>query len=365
MFKIDETREESLKARIKVMGIGGGGSNAVNHMERKNLKGALTIAANTDLQALHASLASIKIQLGKNLTGGLGAGGDPEVGRLAMEESREEVREALRDCDVVFLTAGMGGGTGTGGIPVAAEISREMGALTVAIVTKPFKFEGRPRMEKAEAGLKKLRDKTDTLIVIPNERLLEIYGEKPLKEAFAIADEILYQSVKGIIDIIKKPGYINVDFADIREMMKKGGEALMGSGEASGEDRVREATFKALNSPLLDGATIRGAKGIVVNVVGDESLRVTEVDAAVKYVLEEASKNGGEPELIFGYVIDPSMEGLVRVTVIATGIKRESSKLEEDEEIVVKEEEKAIPAYLRKEKKKPSYLRWKDEDWNQ
>jgi cell division protein FtsZ len=365
MFLLDPSREEGLSAKIKVMGIGGGGSNAVNHMVRKNLKGALTIAANTDLQALEKSLATIKIQLGEKLTKGLGAGGDPVIGRKAMEETRDRVKEVLSNCDMVFLTAGMGGGTGTGGIPVAAEICKEIGALTVGIVTKPFRFEGLPRIMKAEEGLRELKGKVDTLIVIPNDKLLNAVDKHtPIKDAFALADEVLYRAVKGIIDIIVKPGIINVDFADVKSIMREGGDAILGTGEARGENRALEAAKLAISSPLLDGFTVEGAKGILVNILGDDRLTLGEVEDAVSYILEEASKGNREPNLIFGAVIDPSMNGMLRVTVVATGINRRLRITEPLEEEITGGDELHIPAYLRKQKEKPTYLRWLKEEGN-
>ncbi len=360
MLIFDSEREESLSTKIKVMGIGGGGSNAVNHMVRKNLKGALTIAANTDVQALNQSLAQIKIQLGAALTKGLGAGGDPETGRKAMEESADEVRRVLKGSEMVFLTAGMGGGTGTGGIPVAAQISKDLGALTIAVVTKPFRFEGLPRIKKAEEGIRKLRDKVDTLLVIPNDRLLETAPKDiPIMEAFALADEVLYQAVKGIISIINQKGIINIDFADIKAIMQAGkGEAIMGTGVAEGEDRAKEAAREAIFSPLLDGVSIQGAKGIVTFIMGGESLTLKEVEEAVSLILEEASKDSKEPDLIFGYAIDPSLGEKVQITVIATGIQKQYVPW--DEEIESEAPEPAdinVPAYLRKSREKPTFIR--------
>ncbi|RKY95866.1 MAG: cell division protein FtsZ [Candidatus Hydrothermota bacterium] len=360
MLVFDNEKEETLYTKIKVMGIGGGGSNAVSHMVRKNLKGALTIAANTDLQALNSSLAHVKIQLGAALTRGLGAGGDPEVGKKAMEESADEVRKALKGADMVFLTAGMGGGTGTGGIPIAAQISKDLGALTIAVVTKPFRFEGIPRIKKAEEGLRNLRDKVDTLLVIPNDRIIEISEkELPIKEAFAMADEVLYQAVKGIISIINQKGIINIDFADIRTIMQEGkGEAIMGTGMGSGEDRAKEAAREAIFSPLLDGVSIQGAKGIVTFITGGESLTLKEVEEAVSLILEEASKDSKEPDLVFGYAVDPSLGDKVQITVIATGISKQFFNWEEESPEATQSEDISVPAYLRKQRDKPAFLRW-------
>ncbi len=315
------------KARIKVAGIGGGGSNAVTYMMTKEIEGAYTIAANTDRQALDKALAHEKIQLGEKLTRGLGAGGNPEIGRKAMEESIEDFTRAVDESDMVFLTAGMGGGTGTGGIPIAAQVTRELGALTVAVVTKPFSFEGPKRMRKAEEGIRHLKNHVDTLLVISNDRLLQIADRSmPITSAFALVNDVLYRAVKSIIDIILKPGLVNVDFADVRSIMIAGGDAIMGTGEAEGDDRAKEAAKKAISSPLLDGATIQGARGILVNVVGGDDLTLHEVQEATQIIYEEASKGGYDPEVIMGMVIDKEMTGKIQVNLIATGIGIPKSK---------------------------------------
>ncbi len=320
--------EKQGKARIKVAGIGGGGSNAVTYMMQKEIEGAYTIAANTDRQALEKAIAHEKIQLGEKLTRGLGAGGNPEIGRKAMEESIEAFSHAVENSDMVFLTAGMGGGTGTGGIPIAAQVTRELEALTVAVVTKPFSFEGPRRMAKAEEGIRQLKSHVDTLLVISNDRLLQITDKKTsIMSAFALVNDVLYRAVKSIIDIILRPGLVNVDFADVRSIMLAGGDAIMGTGEASGDDRAKEAAKKAISSPLLDGASIQGARGILINVVGGEDLSLHEVQEATQIIYDEASKGGYDPEVIMGMVIDPEMEGKIQVNLIATGIGMSKSKV--------------------------------------
>ncbi len=316
------------KARIKVAGIGGGGSNAVTYMMNKEIEGAYTIAANTDKQALDKALAHEKIQLGEKLTRGLGAGGNPEIGRKAMEESIDAFTRAVDESDMVFLTAGMGGGTGTGGIPIAAQATRRLGVLTVAVVTKPFTFEGPRRMRKAEEGIRQLKSHVDTLLVISNDRLLQMTDRStPITSAFALVNDVLYRAVKSIIDIILKPGLVNVDFADVRSIMLAGGDAIMGTGEAEGDDRAKEAAKKAISSPLLDGATLQGARGILVNVVGGDDLSLHEVQEATQIIYDEAAKGGYDPEIIMGMVLDPSMTGKIQVNLIATGIGNPRSKV--------------------------------------
>ncbi len=351
-----DPKEATLRAKIKVIGIGGGGSNAVSYMVRKGLKGVLTIAANTDLQALQDKAeAEIKIPIGQDLTKGLGAGGDPEIGKLAMEESREDIKEVIKDADMVFLTAGMGGGTGTGGIPVAAEIAKEEGVLTVAVVTKPFGFEGPARMRKAKEGLKILKDKVDTLLVIPNDRLLELVDKKtPLVNAFELADRVLYQAVKGIVDIITRVGLVNVDFADVKAVMQNSGSAVMGMGVAEGEDRGIEAAKAAIFSPLLDGASIKGARWILVSVVAGPDLTLHEINNATGYIMEEVAQDGVEPELILGVAQDDSLEGKIQLTVIATGIgmrdvAKPKEKIKEEKAATpLRSEDIKIPAFIRK-----------------
>ena len=307
-------------ARMKVVGVGGAGTNAVNRMIEAGLTGVDFVAINTDLQALTASKAPIKIQIGRNTTKGLGAGADPEIGRKSIEEDKEAVVNALQEADMVFVTAGLGGGTGTGASPVVAEIAKDLGALTVAIVTRPFLFEGPKRMQRAEEGVEELKERVDTLITIPNQRLLQIVDRKtPLNEAFRFADDILLQATRGISDLISVPGLINLDFADVRTVMSEMGDALMGSAVASGENRAVEATQKALNSPLLEEVSIAGALGVLVNITGGPDLALHEVNDATTMVFEAA---GPEANIIFGAVIDDQMGDQVRVTVIATGFSR-------------------------------------------
>ena len=317
-FNFDESLTPT--AKMKVVGVGGGGCNAVNRMIEANLTGVEFISINTDLQALETAKSSHRIQIGKSLTRGLGAGADPDIGRKAIEEDRDAVMEALEDSDMVFITAGMGGGTGTGAAPIVAEIAKDLGALTIAIVTKPFLFEGHKRMKRAEEGIYELKDRVDTLIVIPNQRLLSVVPKgTPLTAAFRTADEVLLHATKGISDLISIPGLINLDFADVRTVMREMGDALMGSGVASGDNRAVEAAQKAISSPLLEDVSISGAQGVLVNITGGESMSLHEVNDATTVVSEAA---GEEANLIFGAVIDPTMEENLRVTVIATGFHR-------------------------------------------
>ena len=304
-------------ARIRVVGVGGAGGNAVNRMIADQLNGVDFIAMNTDLQALEQNHASCRIQIGKNLTKGLGAGGNPEIGRKGIEENKDIVIETLSETDMVLITCGMGGGTGTGAAPVVAEISRDLGALTVGIVTKPFVFEGNKRMEKAEAGIRELKENVDTLIVVPNQKLVSLVPKNmPLEDAFRVADEILLHATKGISDVINVPGLINLDFADVKTVMSQMGDALMGSGMATGEGRAKEAAEKAITSPLIDDISINGALGVLVNITGGKDLSLNDINEATSIIYEEAGSNAN---IIFGAVIDPSMNGDVRVTVIATG----------------------------------------------
>ncbi len=308
-------------ARIKIMGIGGGGSNAVDFMVRRGLPTTLTIAANTDKQALARSIAQYKLQAGRELTEGLGAGGDPEVGERAMREAEDEVRRVLDNADMVFLTAGMGGGTGTGGIQVVAEICRDMDILTVAVVTLPFSWEGPVRMEIAQEWLKRLENKVDTLLVIPNDKLQELYPDLEAVNAFEKSNEVLYEAVSGIVDIIVQTGLINVDFADVRKVMRMRGRAVMGTGIAEGPDRAREAARKAISSPLLENISIQGAKGILVNITHGRDLKMAEITEITSHILNEATVRDNKPLLIFGTVPQEQMDGRVKVTVIATGIE--------------------------------------------
>jgi cell division protein FtsZ len=320
-------------AVIKVVGVGGGGTNAVNRMVDAGLSGVEFIAVNTDAQALLMADADIKIQVGAEVTRGLGAGADPEIGLAAAQESRDELKEALKGADMVFITAGEGGGTGTGGAPIVAEIGQEIGALTVGVVTRPFGFEGRKRAEQAERGIDQLRDRVDTLIVIENDRLLQVVERQTtVVEAFRMADDILRQGVQGITDLITEPGLVNLDFADVRTIMRDAGSALMGIGRASGENRAAEAARSAVSSPLLE-ASIEGATGILLNVTGGSDIGLFEVNEAAEVVTGAADQNAN---VIFGAVIDDSFGGDVQVTVIATGFggqgrrrrKREAPPLE-------------------------------------
>jgi cell division protein FtsZ len=316
MFEIVE-QTNTLGARIKVIGIGGGGGNAVNTMISAGLPGVEFIAANTDAQALRSNLSPIKVQLGEKITKGLGAGANPQVGRKAAEEDMERIREHLTGADMVFITAGMGGGTGTGGAPVVARLAKELGALTVGVVTKPFLFEGKKRMKQAEDGMRELKDSVDTLIAIPNQRLLSIAGRNmPILETFKKADDVLLQAVRGISDLITVHGLINLDFADVRTIMSEMGMAMMGAAISAGENRAVEAAQHAISSPLLEDVSIKGARGVLINITGGPTLSLHEVNEAATLVQEEADDDAN---IIFGAVIDEHMGDEVRITVIATG----------------------------------------------
>ncbi|WP_409478017.1 cell division protein FtsZ [Pseudobdellovibrio sp. HCB154] len=319
MFELEEN--VNIGANIKVVGVGGGGSNAIATMIEGGMAGVEFCVANTDIQALNSSKAGYKIQLGADLTKGLGAGANPDVGRRSAIESYNQIVEQLKGSDMVFVTAGMGGGTGTGGAPVVAKVARELGALTIGVVTKPFMFEGKKRTKHAEGGLSELKENVDALIVIPNQKLLSISGDKtPLLDTFKKADEVLLQAVKGISDLINIRGLINLDFADIRTVMSNKGLALMGTGSAKGENRAVEAATQAISSPLLENVRIDGATGIIINVTGGSDLSLYEVNEASMLITEAASEDA---EVIFGAVIDPNLTDEVRVTVIATGFARE------------------------------------------
>ncbi len=310
-------RETTRNARMKVVGVGGAGGNAVNRMIDENLDGVEFVAINTDAQALSNCSAHISLQVGRKLTRGLGAGARPEVGRQAIAENEEEVRRALEGADLVFVTAGMGGGTGTGAAPRVGQIASEMGALVIAIVTRPFNFEGKKRMRHAEMGLRDLRRSVDTMIVVPNEKLLSVVGKgTTFRAALKKADEVLLHATQGISDLISVTGEVNVDFADVRTVMSNRGAALMGTGEATGEDRAVEAAQQAICSPLLDSVSINGATGVLVNISGGMDLAIDEV-TTVNSIVQEAA--GDEAEMIFGAVHDPNLDGKLRVTVIATG----------------------------------------------
>ena len=317
LIKFSLEDESRVGANLKVIGIGGGGGNAVNRMIDTGLPGVEFIATNTDLQALKVSQAAVKLQIGNKITRGLGAGSNPEVGRQAALEETDRIIELLDGADMVFITAGLGGGTGTGAAPIIANLASELGALTVAVVTKPFLFEGKKRMAQAEQGLNELRDCVDTVINIPNDRLLNtIERDTPLPEAFKIADDILRQGVQGISDLIIIPGLINLDFADVKTIMSGMGMALMGTGIASGEDRAIEAAQRAISSPLLEETSINGARGVLINITGSENLTLYEVNEASNIIFEAADN---EANIIFGTVIDEAMEDRVKITVIATG----------------------------------------------
>lgn len=312
-------------ARIKVIGIGGGGSNAVNRMIEAGIEGIEFLVANTDLQALKRSRAPIKIQLGSRLTKGLGAGADPGVGREAALEDTDKIIEVLEGADMVFVTTGLGGGTGTGAAPIVASLATELDALTVAVVTKPFHFEGRRRMQQADQGLRELRECVDTVITIPNERLLHTVDRGvSLADSFRVADDVLRQAVQGISDLITVPGLINLDFADVKSIMQGMGMALMGAGRATGENRAIEATQQAISSPLLEEATIQGAKGVLINITGGPDLTLFEVNAASSIIRESADDDAN---IIFGAVIDEDLRDEMKITVIATGFDKESASL--------------------------------------
>ncbi len=310
-------------ARIKVIGVGGGGSNAVNRMIEEGMTGVEFVAVNTDAQALLLSNAPKRVRIGDKLTRGLGAGGNPEVGQKAAEESAEELYEVVRGADMVFIACGMGGGTGTGAAPVVAQVARESGALTIGVVTRPFTFEGSRRLQSSESGINRLKDFVDTLIVIPNDRLLQIVDKRAsLKDSFRMADDVLRQGIQGISELITVPGLINLDFADVRTIMKEGGAALMAIGRATGEDRARVAAEQAISSQLLD-VTIDGARGILFNVTGGSDMTLFEVNQAAAIIKETAHP---DVNLIFGAVIDPNLGDEIRVTVIATGFDRANTK---------------------------------------
>lgn len=336
-------------AEIKVVGVGGGGNNAVNRMIDAGLQGVEFISLNTDAQALQMSKAEQRFQIGAKLTKGLGAGADPSIGRRAAEESKEELYSSLQGADMVFITAGMGGGTGTGAAPIVAEISKEIGALTVGVVTRPFTFEGRKRAEQAETGIQELKSKVDTLIVIPNDRLLQVVDKQTsITEAFRVADDVLRQGVQGISDLIAVPGLINLDFADVKTIMLNTGSALMGIGRATGDKRAVEAANMAISSPLLE-TSIDGAKGVLLNITGGSDLGLFEVNEAAETIAQAAEPDAN---IIFGAVIDESCNDEIRITVIATGFDREEKRERrvpgEMELKPLAHEDLDIPAFLRK-----------------
>jgi len=346
---MDKSLQPESFARIKVVGIGGGGCNAVNRMIEEGLTGIEFIAVNTDAQALQFSKAKVRVRIGDKSTRGLGAGGDPRIGRMAAEESAEELYEVLKGSDMVFVTAGLGGGTGTGGAPVVAQIAKEIGALTIGVVTRPFTFEGTHRLKSAEEGSTALKEHADTLIIIPNDRLLQIVDKRAgLQDAFKVADDVLRQGIQGISELITIPGLINLDFADVRTIMSEGGAALMAVGQASGEDRAVKAAEYAISNQLLD-VTIDGAHGILFNVTGGEDLKLFEVNQAAAIIKETAHP---DVNLIFGAVIDESMGENLRITVIATGFEGQSlsstmSKVEAKQQDVPRQ--RPLPSMLEKD----------------
>ncbi len=324
MFEIEEIRGQ--KAKIKVIGVGGAGGNAVNNMIASTLQGVEFIAANTDLQVLETSLAPIRIQLGTELTRGLGAGSNPEIGRQAALENREALMDVMDGCDMVFITAGMGGGTGTGAAPVVASIARELGILTVAVVTKPFFYEGKRRLINAEEGMKELSMHVDTIIVIPNDKISMVVEKgTPLLKSFSIANDVLRQAIQGISDIILVPGLINVDFADVKTIMENMGRAVMGSGVGKGEKAAFEAAKQAISNPLLEDSSIEGAKGILMNITGGIEMSLNEINEATALIYDLAHE---EVNVIFGAVVDPDIKDEIRVTVIATGFDEKKEKVQ-------------------------------------
>jgi cell division protein FtsZ len=334
MFELVDDGQEKTGASIKVIGVGGAGGNAVNRMIDSGLRGVEFLAANTDAQVLTQSKCPRKMQIGAGITRGLGSGAKPEVGKQAAEADETMIAEALEGADMVFVTAGMGGGTGTGAAPVVARIARSMGALTVAVVTRPFEFEGRRRMQSAEEGLRELRANVDTLIVIPNQRLLTIVDKNtPLREAFRTADQVLHHATKGISDLITVPGLVNLDFADVKTVMAERGNALMGAGIATGENRAYEAAQSAVSSPLLDDISITGAEALLVNVTGGESMSLHEINEAVSVVVDAA---GRDANVIFGAVIDEAMGDAISITVIATGFGKPDERRATDSAAVAR-----------------------------
>ena len=344
--------ESNNGAKIKVIGIGGGGGNAINNMINANLKGVDFIAANTDAQALEISKAPTKLQLGVNITKGLGAGANPEIGRSSALEDADKLRQILEGSDMVFVTAGLGGGTGTGGAPIVAQIAKELGSLTVAVVTKPFNFEGRQRMRAADKGIKELREVVDTIITIPNNRLLSLAAKKAtFLEMLKKADDVLLYAVKGISDLITVPGLINLDFADVKTIMSEMGMALMGTGMASGEDRAIEAAQKAISSPLLEDVSISGAKGILMNISSGLDLTIDEVQEASSLIQKEAHEDAN---IIWGTVLDQGAGEELRVTVIATGIGEIDARPKPDLGVIHgsrRDDDLEIPTFLRRNRK--------------
>ena len=323
----DELDDGNGQARFTVFGVGGAGGNAVQHMVQANIQGVKFICANTDKQALDSMNAPFKIQLGEQSTRGLGAGGNPEVGRIAAEESRDMIRQHLEGTDMVFVTAGMGGGTGTGAAPVVAEVAQEMGILTVGVVTTPFNFEGRKRLRSAEKGIEALEAHVDSLIIIPNQRLLSVYGDISMKDAYKKADDVLLSAVRSIFDLVVNRGHINLDFADLKAAMSTRGYAMMGAGLGRGEDRARQAAEQAIRSPLLDNVNIINAKGVLINITGGDDITLRETEIITDVVNQIVDLDDGE--IFYGTVFDPDARDELRVTVIATGLTRNASEVEQ------------------------------------
>lgn len=352
MFQFEEER---LPAVIKVVGVGGGGSNAVSTMVQSDIKGVQFIVANTDMQALELVRAPIKIQIGSKITNGRGAGANPEIGRSAALEDADKLKAAMAGADMIFITAGMGGGTGTGAAPVIANLAREVGAVAVGVVTKPFSFEGMARMQKAEEGIAELKKNVDALIVIPNERLLNLAEKKtPLLDSFKLADDVLGQAVKGISDVVMVPGYVNVDFADVKTVMLSRGRAVMGTGVGKGENRAMEAAQKAIASPLLEDGSIKGARAVLINITGGNDMGIYELNEASAIIKEEVDLGAN---IIFGAVINPVMSEEVTVTVIATGFDEEGIRERVKRPVSLKE----YRAVLEKPKRKQESFDFKND----
>ena len=352
MFQFEEER---LPAVIKVVGVGGGGSNAVSTMVQSDIRGVQFIVANTDMQALELTRAPIKIQIGSKITNGRGAGANPEIGRSAALEDADKLKAAMAGADMIFITAGMGGGTGTGAAPVIANLAREVGAVAVGVVTKPFSFEGMTRMQKAEEGIAELKKNVDALIVIPNERLLNLAEKKtPLLDSFKLADDVLSQAVKGISDVVMVPGYVNVDFADVKTVMLSRGRAVMGTGVGKGENRAMEAAQKAIASPLLEDGSIKGARAVLINITGGNDMGIYELNEASAIIKEEVDPGAN---IIFGAVINPVMSEEVTVTVIATGFDEEGIRERVKRPVSLKE----YRAVLEKPKRKQESFDFKNE----
>ncbi len=354
MLEFETDRDRN--AVIRVLGVGGGGGNAVNNMIRSGLNGVEFITVNTDAQSLEHNLSEVKLQIGSQQTRGLGAGADPEIGRIAANEDYDNIRDSIEGADMVFITAGLGGGTGTGAAPVIARIARqEVGALTVAVVTKPFNFEGKRRMRQADEGIEELRREVDTLIIIPNQKLLALKKDISFLDAFRKADDVLLQGVRGISDLVTVNGLINLDFADVKTVMKEKGVALMGTGSAIGEGRMEEATRMAINSPLLEDISISGARGVLINVTGSSSMQLSEINDAVSIIQNEAHEDAN---IIFGAVIDEEMGEAVNVTVIATGFGKRQEAVRDQESEAPAPKVKPLPAPAPQRKEPDSSGAW-------